>query len=294
MQHMESFIAQVVNGLATGSIYALIVLGMNVLVLVRDIVHQGYAHIIMITMASGWITLNTADGSIALAIIVMVVVAILLTVATEPLFRPLCKRGAQLETIVLAMSVGIILTEVMSQFVNSGGNFAFPASMRGGGITLSFGLIRLSLANIIALVSAVIVAVLLLWFMNKTQLGRAIRAMAQNLRVAKMLGIPFGTTGVIGFGIAGLLAAIIAILIIMTIGTCGPSLGDTFAVKSVILMLFAGMGNLKGGLLSALFMGLIEAMALAYLPGSWTQAIFYGVIMIVIIWKPNGLFGTAK
>lgn len=56
-------------------------------------------------------------------------------------------------------------------------------------------------------------------------------------------------------------------------------------------MLFAGMGNLKGGLLSALFMGVVEAMALAYLPGRWTEAVFYGVIMLVIIWKPNGLFG---
>ena len=92
-------------------------------------------------------------------------------------------------------------------------------------------------------------------------------------------------------GIAGLLAGIIAILCIMTLGAGSPALGDTFAVKAIILMLFAGMGNLKGGLLSALFMGVVEAMALAYLPGRWTEAVFYGVIMLVIIWKPNGLFG---
>ena len=88
-----------------------------------------------------------------------------------------------------------------------------------------------------------------------------------------------------------LLAGIIAILCIMTLGAGSPALGDTFAVKAIILMLFAGMGNLKGGLLSALFMGVVEAMALAYLPGRWTEAVFYGVIMLVIIWKPNGLFG---
>lgn len=291
---MEGFVAQLINGLATGSIYALIVLGMNLLVLVRDIVHQGYAHIIMITMASGWLTLNATNGSIPLAILAMIVTGVLVTVATEPLFRPLCKRGAQLETIVLAMSIGIILTEIMSQFINNGGNFAFPKSMRGGGITVDMGLIQFSLANVIALISSILVATSLIWFMNKTQKGRAIRAMAQNLKVAKMLGIPFGQTGILGFGIAGLLAAIIAILIIMTIGTCGPSLGDTFATKAVILMLFAGMGNIVGGLMSALFMGLVESMALAYLPGSWTEAVFFGIIMIAIIWKPNGLFGRTS
>ena len=291
---MESFLAQIINGLATGSIYALLVLGMNLLVLVRDVVHQGYAHIVMITMAAGWITLNATNENVLIAVLVMLVVGIIVTMLTEPLFRPLCKRGAQLETIVLAMAIGIILTEVMSQFVNGGGNFGFPEKMRGGGTNVSIGMIQFSLANIVAFVAAVIVAMLLLWFMFKTQKGRAIRAMAQNLRVAKMLGIPFGQTGLIGFALAGFLAAIIALLLIMTIGSCGPSIGDNFATKAVILMLFAGMGNLKGGLLSAIFMGLIESLALAYLPGSWTEAIFYGIIMIAIIWKPNGLFGKAN
>ena len=192
------------------------------------------------------------------------------------------------------MGVGIICTEIMSQFINNGGNFAYPENIRGGGLSITVGLIHFSFANILTLIIAITVAIFLMWFMYKTQTGRSIRAMSQNLRVAKMLGIPFGKTGMIGFGIAGALATVIALMIIMTIGTNGPSVGDTFAVKAIILMLFAGMGNLKGGLLSALFMGLVEALALAYLPGSWTEVIFYGVIMGVIIWRPNGLFGTSR
>jgi len=78
----------------------------------------------------------------------------------------------------------------------------------------------------------------------------------------------------------------------MSLGSASSELGDDMAVKAMILMLFAGMGNLKGGLVSTLIMGLAEAMALAYLPGRWTEAIFFGVIMMVIIWKPQGLFGT--
>ena len=291
---MQSLVAQIINGLATGSIYALLVLGMNLLVLVRDIVHHGYSHIVMITMAIGWLVLNMTGNNILITILIMFVVGIVATMATEPLFRPLCKRGATLETIVLAMGVGIICTEIMSQFINNGGNFAYPENIRGGGLSITVGLIHFSFANILTLIIAITVAIFLMWFMYKTQTGRSIRAMSQNLRVAKMLGIPFGKTGMIGFGIAGALATVIALMIIMTIGTNGPSVGDTFAVKAIILMLFAGMGNLKGGLLSALFMGLVEALALAYLPGSWTEVIFYGVIMGVIIWRPNGLFGTSR
>lgn len=291
---MQGFIAQVVNGLATGSIYALLVLGMNVMVLVRDIVHQGYANIVMITMAVGWLVMNATGQSLLLGILAMLVVGVGVTVATEPLFHPLCKRGAVLETIVLAMGIGIICTEIMSQFVNNGGNFAYDQSIRGGGVEIKIGLIRFSLGNILTFVIAIAVALFLMWFMYKTQTGRAIRAMSQNQRVAKMLGIPFGKTGIIGFAIAGVLATVLSLMMIMTIGTNGPSLGNTFATKAIILMMFAGMGNLKGGLLSSLFMGLVEALALAYLPGSWTEVIFFGVIMIVIILKPDGLFGRGR
>ena len=291
---MQSFVAQIINGLATGAIYALLVLAMNVMVLVRDIVHQGFANICMITMAIGWIVLNATNTNVVLAVIIMFVVGTVLTAATEPLFRPLCKRGATLETIVLAMGIGIICTEIMSQFVNNGGNFAYPASMRGGGMTLSIGLIKLSLANIITLALAVVVAIILMRFMYHTQTGRSMRAMSQNLRVSRMLGIPFGKTGLIGFAISGILAGVISLMLIMTIGTNGPSLGDTFATKAVVLMLVAGMGNLKGGLFSCLLMGLVESLALAYLPGSWTEVIFYGFMMGIIIWKPNGLFGATN
>jgi len=289
---METFVAQIMNGLATGGIYALLVLGMNLLVLVRNIVHHSYSHIVMLSMAMGWLTLQKSNNNIILAIIVTLISGIVFTIITEPIFRPLSKRGAELETIVLAMGVGIIITEIMSQFINGGANLAYPSSMTGAGLQINIGLISFSLANILTLIGCVLAAVILMWFLFRTREGRAIRAMAQNLRVAKMLGIPYGKTGILGFGIAGLLAGVIAILCIMTLGTNTPSLGDTFAVKAIILMLFAGMGNLKGGLISALFMGLVEAMALAYLPGRWTEAVFYGVIMLVIIWKPQGLFGS--
>ena len=69
----------------------------------------------------------------------------------------------------------------------------------------------------------------------------------------------------------------------MTLGSASASLGDTLAIKALVLMLFAGMGNLKGGLIAAILMGLAEALTMAYLPGRWTEAIIYGAIMIIII-----------
>lgn len=285
-------LASVINGLAMGSIYALIVLGMNLLVLVRKVTYHGYSHIIMMSMSVCWLVLGWTNNNIPLAIIAMILFAIVLTVATEPLFRPLAKRGADLETVVVGMGIGIVLTEVMAQYINRGASFSFPKAMTGGGVMIGSGLVSFSMANIITFVAMIIVVALLMAFLYKTRQGRGLRAVAQNLRVSRTLGISFTKSGVLGFAVAGILAGVTGLLLVMSLGYAAPTLGDSFAVKAMILMLFAGMGNLKGGIISAAGMGVVEALALTFLPGRWTEAIFYGVIMVVILWRPQGLFGS--
>lgn len=286
---MQAFLAQLINGLAMGGIYALLVLGMNLLMLVRNIVHHSFSHIVILDVFVGWFIYG-ATGSVALSFLSMFVCGVVVTVATEPLFRPLSKRGAELETIVLAMGVGIIITEFISQFFNKGQVIAIPKELQIVSTKIHWGVVSFSVGNIIAIVACILVAMVIVWFLFKTSEGRAIRAMAQNLRVARMLGVPFGRTGVIGFGIAGLLTAVIALVWMMCMGYASAELGDSLAVKAIILMLFAGQGDITGGILSSFIMGLVESMAATYLPGKWTNVIFYGAIMLIIIWRPNGLF----
>ncbi len=289
---METFFAQFVNGLATGSTYALIVLGMNLLVLVRGVVHFSYVHIVVMSMAAGWIVLGLTNNNFILAIPTFVITATVLTILTEPLFRPMALRRAFLETVVLALGIGIVLTEIMSHFINKGAPIAFPAALTGGGAIVKLGVITFSLADVYTLLAVIGAVAALFYLLFRTKQGRAIRAIAQDLRVARLLGIPFNKTGIYGFAIAGVLAGIIALLIAMSLGSASSELPDSLAVKAMILILFAGMGNLKGGLICALFMGLAEAMAKAYLPGRWTEAVFFGIIMLVILWKPRGVFGA--
>ena len=289
---MDIFLAQLLNGLASGSIYALIVLGMNLLMLVKKIVHQCFANIVVMAMAFGWITLNLTGNSLLLAIPVMLLGGIVMTVATEPIFRPLAKRGADLETIVLSLGIGIILTEIYSHYINQGQSIGFPPSLTSGNKVIGKGLISISPVTLYTLIIGVIVVFLLMLFLYRHKEGKAIRAVAQNPYIAKQLGISAAKSGIIGFAIAGLLAGIIAVLLSMSLGYASAELGSTTAIKAIILMLFAGSGNLKGGLISALLMGAVEAFAFAFLPGRWTEAIFYGVIMVVILFKPEGLFGT--
>ena len=289
---MESIIAQLIDGLARGSLYALIVVGLTLLLLVRGVVHFGFPYIVVMTAYLGWMVLGLTNNNLLISLPAFVIIGIILTIATEPLFRPLAQKRAFLETLVLGQGIAIIFTDIWSHFFLHGQLVAFPSNIAAGGGRIRFGMIYFTLADIYALVGGLIAVVILLYFLYRSKQGRAIRAMAQDLNIARSLGIPFNKTGLIGFGVAGALAGVVAITTAMILEAINPGIGDALAVKALVLMLFAGMGNLMGGLVCALMLGVVEAMAQALMPGRWTEAITFGVIMLVILVRPNGVFGS--
>jgi branched-chain amino acid transport system permease protein len=289
---MEIFVAQVINGLAIGSIYALVSVGINLLALVRGIVHFAYAHIMVLSMFVSWLVLDLTNNNFALAVPAGILFAILLAVATEPLFRPLVQRKALLETMILAMGIAIIINDLISHHLNHGIPISFPSGMVGGGAYVHAGPIFFTLAHVYTIIGSIAAVIGLLYFLYHHKEGRAFRAIAQDLDKARLLGIPVNRAGIYSFAISGLLAGITGLFLAMILGSASSSLGDSLAIKAIIVALFAGMGNLKGGVICALAIGLLEALAAAYLPGQWTDAIVFGTIMIVIILKPQGVFGA--
>ena len=289
---MEFFISYLVDGLARGSLYALIVVGITLLLLTRGIVHFGFPYIVIMTAYLGWVVLGLTNNNLLIALPAFIIIGIILTMATEPLYRPLARKRAVLESLVLGQGIAILFTDIWSHFFIHGQLINFPPSLAAGGGRISYGIIYFTLADIYALAVGIISVAILFYFLYRSKQGRAIRAMAQDLNIARSLGIPFNKTGLVGFGVAGALAGVVAICIAMVLESIGPGSGDGIAVKALVLILFAGMGNLTGGLVCALMLGVIEAMAQAYMPGRWTNAITFGVIMLVILLRPNGVFGS--
>jgi branched-chain amino acid transport system permease protein len=289
---MENFIAVLINGMTTGTTYALIVLGVTLLILVRKIFHFGYAYIIIMTTYLGWIILGLTNDNMFISLPAFIIIGTILVLVSEFLFRPLAKKGAFLESVVLGQGLAIFLTDICSHFINHGFAISFPRNMAGSGIGIRSGLIFFKLGNIYALAIGIIVVFLLMLFLYRSRRGLAVRAMAQNQDVATSFGISFTRTGLIGFGIAGILAGVVALLLAMVMNSVDPSLGDTLASKVMVIALFAGMGNLMGGLICGLMMGIIEALALVYVPGSWTDVVTFSLLMVVILLRPKGVFGT--
>jgi branched-chain amino acid transport system permease protein len=289
---VEVFVAQLISGLAIGSIYALVLMGLNLLLLVRGIVQFSYPHIVVLSMYVAWLVLGaTADNLAWVSIPAAILVAILLSCLTEPIFRSLATRGHFLESIVAAIGISIVMTEIMSHFLHHGQAISFAGTFIGEKAFISYGLIAFSVANIYTLAACIVIMIVLLYVLFHSKQGRAFRAMAQDVYVARLLGIPLTKTSIYSFGVAGALGGITAVLLSMTLGTASPSLGDRLMFISLALLMFAGMGNLKGGLIAGLLFGLATSMSIAYVPGRWSEAIIFGLIMMVIIVRPNGLFG---
>ena len=289
---METFVAQLMNGLAVGSMYALCVTGFNLLLLVGGVVNYAYPHIVVLSMYVAWLVLKLSGDNLLLAIPAALAAATLLSMATEPLFRPLTKRGAGTQTFIMAIGMAMILTHVMAKHLHHGMPISFPENLAGHKAAIQFGIAAISRAQLYTFFGTIAAVAAFMLLLYRTMIGRAFRTMAQNPSVARLLGIPITKTAMMSYGIAGFLGGVTAIFLAMGLGSAYPALGDALAIKVIATVLFAGIGNLKGGLICGLILGVAESLATGYLPGQWSNAVAFGMIMIVVMVKPQGLFGA--
>lgn len=288
---MDAFLAYLEAGLVSGSIYSLIAIGMNLLLVVSGVMQFAYGEIVVLSMYLAWLLLKMT-GSYVLAFVAASATSVLLTLVVEPLVRSLRERRLVVETMIMTIAIGMILTELMSHFLNAGLPIAFPPSLVGGGRDVSFGLVRITAADVYVVLATLGLLAGLASFLFRTRQGKALRAIAHDIQVARLLGLPLGKSTVLSFLIAGLLSGVTAILFILTIGVASPELGAHVTFKGMAVMLLGGMGSLKGAVAGGYLLGIIEAMVKGYFIGDWVDAIAMACIMLVIILRPAGLLGS--
>jgi branched-chain amino acid transport system permease protein len=288
---MQVLIAQLIGGLKLGSLYAVVVICYNLLILVTGVLHIGYASLLVLSMYAAWLVFSVTNDNLTLGILAAIASGTAIGAATAPLFLSLIKRRALLEALVVSLALGIIGEDVMSHWFNHGRPIAFPASLQMEGASIRFGFTLIRMGEIITLVASILIVIAFLYFLNKTGKGRSLRAVAQDTYIARILGISVPKTTVFSFALAGFLGGLAAVLFAMSTGTASPELGDGLSIEILAILFLASIGNLRGGLICALILGMIETLSMAYLPGDWTNAIAFSVVVVVLLFKPGGLFG---
>jgi branched-chain amino acid transport system permease protein len=289
---LKIIIAQVINGIALGSIYALLVTGFNLMFLVGKIIHFAYPYIVVMSIYTCWGLLQLTDNSL-LAIFGTILTSIVLHMIAEPLFRHINTRKGTIDinsSFILSLGIALILTEIMSHKLNYGFPISFPINWMSDSVVLEFNLIRVSGGQLYTLSISILITLILFVTIYRTQLGRAFRAIAENISMARLQGIPILRLNLLLYGIAGLIGGIIALLFSMLIGSASPWLGDYIALKVLAIAIVAGLGNMKGGLICGLALGILESLIINFFPGSWSNAIAFLIMLLVILIKPKGVF----
>lgn len=284
---MESFLAQLVNGLTLGSTYALVALGVVLIFSVLDVMSLTQGEIFLSSAYVGLVWVAGLTGNIWLAILAVVAASLLLGALVERVAVRPALKGGHMATLISTVGVGIILTNLV---VIVFGPYGQPVPNEGAATVWRLGAVSIRPIDIVAIVAVVAGFAGLTFLINRTRLGVAIRATAENPRIAATFGINVNRmrslTFIVGSGFAGLAAVILA----LKYGTLTPVLGLEFTLKALIVTVIGGAGRIVGAVIAAYGLGIVEAMATQYLGADMVVLVGYGVLLVFIILLPEGMF----
>ncbi len=283
---------QLVNALSLGSVYALFALGFTLIFGVLGVINLSHGAVFMVgAYAAEQAVAHFALplwGALLFAFVFSGGVGLLIDVLV---LRPLRARNApHLIPMIATIGVGIILANGI-QGIFGAENLRFPPGLVPDS-TLSLGGVSLTALELgIILLSFVLMAVLLL-ALKKTQLGRALRAIAESPKAAYLLGINveglFYLTSFVAAGLGG----VAGVLIGLYSNALFPLMGKSMLEKGIAVIILGGMGDIRGALIGGLFLGFAEVLSVAYIGSSMRDAVAFGLLFLILLVRPKGLFGT--
>ena len=282
------FFQQLVNGLTLGSVYAVIAIGYTLVFGVLNIVNMAHGGIIMMGAYIGLLLVTVAGWGLFPALIgAMVGGAILLEVLA---LRPLRgKKVTHLAPLISTIGVSIFL-ESAALLVFGPQTRAFPTDYNQ---LMDFGLFKISEIQIISMGTAIVLMVLLTLLLNKTKIGKAVRATAENIETASLLGIH--TRRIITFTVmlASALGAAAGVLIALSFNAIEPTMGTSMGFKGLAVLIMGGLGNVGGAMAGGFILGVAEVFSVAYGASSFRDAVAFGLIILILFIRPQGLFAKA-
>jgi branched-chain amino acid transport system permease protein len=302
---MEIFFQQILNGLILGSMYALVALGYTMVYGVLNLINFAHGDVLMIGAMVGLTILKLVQQAapglpgvvkLIIAILGAIPVCVLVNVVIERVaYRPL-RNAPRLAPLITAIGVSILL-QTLAMMIWGRNPLSFPQVMPSEPFEIFGALI--SPTPVMLLVLAAFSMGCLVWLVERTKMGRAMRATAENPRVAGLMGVDSNYVIVMTFVIGAALAAVAGVMWGATYATAQFAMGFTPGLKAFSAAVLGGIGNIYGAMLGGIFLGLIESLGAGYigdltggLLGSQYQDIFaFIVLILVLVVRPSGLVG---
>ena len=282
------FLAQLVNGLSLGSIYALIALGYTMVYGICKMLNFAHGDVIMVGAYTLSIAMSTLHFPPFLSIIISMLVCALLGVTIERIaYKPL-RQASPLAVLITAIGV--------SYFLQSSALLIFGSTQRSVESAVkvpnvTVGDFTISGNAIFTLAITIVLMICLTWFINKTMTGKAMLAVSEDKGAAQLMGVNVNKTIAVTFLIGSALAAVAGVLYIASYGFVGPYTGSLPGIKAFVAAVLGGIGSVPGAMLGGILLGIIESLSKAYISTQLADAIVFGVLIVVLLVKPTGLLG---
>ena len=280
---------QVINGLMLGASYALVAIGYTLIFGVLGLLYFAHGEVFMVGAFVGLYLVLYAGANIWLALLgatvacaALGVMAVYVAVRPVPKDRPLAP---------LISTIGLtIILQNLAVYIFGGQQVAFPETIKQTLYTI--GPITISSVQLFILGVAVGLMVALWLFIERTKMGRAIRATAENHETAALLGVDVNKVIIVTFIIGSGIAGIAGVLDGIKNSGVSPFMGLSAGVKGLIVMLLGGLGNVFGAMVAGLMLGMIEILSAAYIGTTERDLFSFLILILILIFKPTGLFGT--
>ena len=286
-----NFMEQLINGLRTGSIYALIAIGYTMVYGIAKMINFAHGDIIMVGAYALYFSISVLGLPVPVALLLTVIVCSVLGVLIEKIaYKPLRK----------AQPLAVLITAIgMSFFLQSSsllifGSTPIPFQSVIPNENIKVGPVVISSITLVTLVVTAVAMILLTLFINKTKLGSAMRAVSEDKGAAELMGINVNSTISMAFAIGSALAAVAGILYISQYQSMKPTLGALPGIKAFVAAVLGGIGSIPGAMLGGILLGLIESVSKAYISTELADAIVFGVLIVVLLFRPSGLLGKKK
>ncbi|MFR1051935.1 MAG: branched-chain amino acid ABC transporter permease [Oscillospiraceae bacterium] len=284
----STIVSQVINGLQSGSIYALVALGYSMVYGIILLLNFAHGDIIMVGAYVVWYSMSNLGLHPVVSMLLAIVACTLLGMLIEKLAYTPLRSAPRLSLLITAIGVSFLL-ENGFQLIFGAGAQTVPTLVSGP--SLSLGSVTVSFPAMLTLVVSILSMAALTFLVQKTKLGKAMRAVSEDMGAAQLMGISLNRTISFTFAVGSALAGIGSVLYLCAYPQASPTMGSMLGLKAFVAAVLGGIGSIPGAMVGGFAIGLAEALVSAAGLSVWKDGVVFAILIVVLLVKPTGLLG---
>jgi len=286
---LSYILSQAINGLQLGSIYALVALGYSMVYGIILLLNFAHGDIIMVGAYVTFYAVTSFHLNPILAVLLAVVACTALGVLIEKVAYTPLRSAPRLSLLITAIGISFLLENGAQLVFGSDTKSMVQTPLISGNISL--GGASISLAALITIAVSVAAMIALTLLVQKTKLGKAMRAVSEDMGAAQLMGISLNKTISFTFAVGSALAGIGAVLHIGSYFQASPMMGSMLGLKAFVAAVLGGIGSIPGAMIGGFVIGVVETMVTAAGLSTWKDGVVFAILIVVLLVKPTGILG---